>query len=177
MNIGEITNLVLALATLLLAIVTMISVIYIARQFRLTQQQAKGTFLMALDEQFDATNTMTRRMVTEPNFTPNGEEWIEVWRMMSVFERMSVMVDDRILDIALVDRLHGFRLLIIIGNDAIYQRLQSTGGEWQDFVHMCYLIADHRERLPDVNDADRKFIARVRTLNKHARKVANPFAF
>ena len=177
MSIPDIANLTLAAATLILAIATMISVVYIARQFHLTREQAKGTFLLALDEQFEATNLMARRILSEPNFTPNGDEWIGVWQMMSVFERMSIMVDDGILDVALVDRLHGFRLLILIGNDAVYQRLQSTGGEWRDFIHMCYLIADHRERLPDINDADRAFIARVRALNKHARRMSNPFAF
>src|SRR4051812_38822927 len=177
MSVTDIANLTLAAGTLILALATMISVVYIARQFNLTRQQAKGTFLLALDEQFEATNTMTRRMVTEPNFTPNGDEWIDVWRTMSVFERMSVMVDEGILDLALVDRLHGFRLLIIIGNDAIYQRLQATGGEWRDFIHMCYLIAAHREHSPDINDTDRAFIARVRSLDKHSRKVPNPFTF
>jgi len=177
MTVTDIANLTLAAGTLILALATMISVVYIARQFNLTRQQAKGTFLLALDEQFEATNPMARRILGEPNFAPNGDEWIGVWQMMSVFERMSVMVDDGILDIALVDRLHGFRLLVIIGNDAIYQRLQSTGGEWRDFIHMCYLIADHREHLPDINDADRAFIARVRKLDKHARRFYNPFAF
>ncbi len=176
MTIADIANLILAVATLILALATMISVVYIARQFNLTREQAKGTFLLALDEQFESTNVMLRRLVSEPQFTPNGDEWVEVWRLMSVFERMSVMVDDKILDIALVDRLHGFRLILIIGNDAVYQRLQSTGGEWRDFIHMCYLIAAHREKSPDINDGDRAFIARVRALDKHARRDANPFA-
>src|SRR5579871_1234156 len=175
MNISDIANLILAIATLILAIATMISVVYIARQFNLTREQAKGTFLLALDEQFEATNVMTRHLVNEPNFTPNSDEWIQIWQLMSVFERVSVMVDDKILDVALVDRLHGFRLQLIIGNDAVYQRLLPTGGEWRDFVHICYMIADHREHLSDINDADRAFIARVRRLDKHARRVGNPF--
>src|SRR6185369_11001261 len=104
MSIPDIANLTLAAATLILAIATMISVFYIARQFNLTRQQAKGTFLLALDEQFEATNPMARRILGEPNFTPNGDEWISVWQMMSVFERMSIMIDDGILDIAMVDR-------------------------------------------------------------------------
>src|SRR5579871_395638 len=173
MNISDIANLILAIATLILAIATMISVVYIARQFNLTREQAKGTFLLALDEQFKETNSIARRVISEPNFTPNRDEWLQIIQMMGVFERMSVMVDDGILDLALVDRLHGFRLLILLSNDAVYQSLQSMGGEWRDFIHICYLIANHRERLPDVNDADRRFIARVRTLNKHGRRLDN----
>ncbi|HVU10499.1 MAG TPA: hypothetical protein VHD90_04440 [Phototrophicaceae bacterium] len=176
MTVTDIANLILAVATLILALATMISVIYIARQFNLTREQAKGTFLLALDDQFAGTNGVTRRLVSEPNFKPEGDEWMRIWQLMSVFERMSVMVDDKILDIALVDRLHGFRLIVIIANDAVYQRLQSTGGEWRDFVHMCYLIAANREKSPDINDADREFIRRVRALDKHARRVDNPFA-
>src|SRR5215475_5142663 len=158
MSITDIANLILAVATLILALATMISVVYIARQFNLTREQAKGTFLLALDEQFQATYAIGLRMLGEPNFVPQGDEWIDIWRTMSVFERMSVMVDDGILDVALVDRLHGFRLLSILANDAIYQRLQSTGGEWRDFIHMCYLIAAHREHSADINDTDRDFI-------------------
>ena len=176
MTIADIANLILAIATLILALATMISVVYIARQFNLTREQAKGTFLLALDQQFDATNEVTRKLVSEPHFNPNSEELIRIWQLMSVFERISVMVDDHILDVALVDRLHGFRLQLIIGNDAIYQRLQSTGGEWRDFVHICYLIAASREKSPDINDTDRAFITRVRALDKHARRVDNPFA-
>src|SRR5690349_11633163 len=103
MSVTDIANLTLAAGTLILALATMISVVYIARQFNLTRQQAKGTFLLALDEQFEATNPIARRLVGEPNFTPNGDEWIDVWRTMSVFERMSIMVDDGILDVAMVD--------------------------------------------------------------------------
>jgi len=41
-------------------------------------------------------------------FKPEGLEWGKIWRFMSIFERINIMVEDRILDIALVDRLYGF---------------------------------------------------------------------
>ncbi|MEO8394223.1 MAG: hypothetical protein ABI700_14630 [Chloroflexota bacterium] len=96
---------------------------------------------------------------------------------MSVFERMNIMVEDKILDVALVDRLYGFRLIGIIANDAIYDRLKSTGGEWQDFINLCYRVSEHREQSGNVVDVDKAFIERVRNINKQARKLSNPFSF
>src|SRR5215216_7423114 len=114
------------IATLVLAIATTTSLIYISRQVNVTRQQTKGQFLLALDDQFARTDSLTIRMVNESNFVPTSAEWPDILRMMSVFERINVMVDDNILDVALVDRLYGFRLMNVIANNVIYERLKST---------------------------------------------------
>ena len=76
-----------------------------------------------------------------------------------------------------MDRLHGFRLLSIIANDAIYERLQSTGAEWQDFIDLCYAIADHRQHQVGGSGSDKAFIERVHKLSKQTRRIGNPFSF
>ena len=89
-----------------------VGVVTIPLMIRVGYRQDKGQFLLALDEQFERVNTITVRLSREPQFAPNGDEWVEVWRLMSVFERINVMVEDGILDVALVDRLYGVRLVI-----------------------------------------------------------------
>jgi hypothetical protein len=164
------------LATFMLVIATVGSLIYVARQVSVTRRQTKGEFLLALDAQFEKFNEITVRLLNEEEFTPQGNEWPAVWGMMSVFERINIMVEDKILDIGLVDRLHGFRLRGLIANDAIYQRLAATGAEWQDFIDLCYALADHRQKVGDLA-RDKPFIDQVRKLNKQTRKLGNPFNF
>ena len=164
------------IATVILALATTISLIYIGRQVRVTRQQTKGEFLLALDAQFEKTNDITRRLVTEKDFKPVGDEWPQVWQLMSVFERMNIMMEDKILDVEIIDRLHGFRLTRIIANDTIYERLKLTGAEWQDFIDLCYAIADSRARK-SAKGQDVGFVERVRKLSKEARILKNPFDF
>ncbi len=169
MTIGDIASLIVALATTG-------SLIYISRQVSVSRLQAKGQFLLALDAQFEKFNNITVRLVNEQGFTPVGGDWPEIWGLMSAFERINIMVEDNILDVGLVDRLHGFRLLHIIANDSIYERLEATGAEWQDFIDLCYAIADHRGK-GDVNATNKAFIKRVSKLNKDSRTIRNPFQF
>ena len=168
MTIGDIANMIIALATTG-------SLIYIARQSNVVRLQAKGQFLLALDGQFEKYNEMTMRLVTEKDFIPQGVEWIQIWGVMSVFERINIMVEDKILDVAMVDRLHGFRLFLIIANDAVFKRLQGAGSEWQDFIDLCYAVAEHR-RAADMTPAEKSFYLRVQQLTKTTRST-NPFGF
>jgi hypothetical protein len=162
-------------ATLIIAIATTASLLYISRQTNVTRQQTKGQFLLALDEQIEKSRPIAGRIVNEPSFAPVGEEWIKVWQLMSIFERMNIMVEDKILDIGLVDRLWGFLLVSIIANDEIFKRLEATGAEWQDFIDICYCVADNRQRRNDEYDAP--FIKRVHKLNKQTRRLTNPFRY
>jgi hypothetical protein len=168
MNISDLANLILALSTT-------ISLIYISRQVNVNRQQAKGQFLLALDAQFEKFNPITKRLVNEPGFKPEKKDWYDIVGLMSVFERISIMVDDKILDAGLVDRLHGFRLVLLLSNDAIYHHVRDAGAEWQDFIDLCYKIADLRAQLG--HPTDNQFIERVHTLSKETRVTDRPFEF
>ena len=163
------------IASMIVALATTGSLLYISRQVNVTRQQAKGQFLLALDDQFEKFNGMTFRMVSEKDFTPEGKDWAQIFGLMSVFERINIMVEDQILDVPLVDRLHGFRLMSLIANDAIFHRVQSAGVEWQDFIDLCYAIADHRHSTR-TSEANKAFRARVYQLSKTTQSK-NPFGF
>jgi hypothetical protein len=163
------------IATVLYAMMTLASLIYVARQITTTRQQTRGQFLLALDDQFEKTNPISMRLLEEPQFIPHDTEWIDVWRLMSVFERINIMVEDKMLGIDLVYRLHGFRLLKVIENDAIFARVQAAGADWQDFIDICYKVADYRMRT-DATGRDRAFIERVHRLNKDTSASDDPFS-
>src|SRR5689334_763003 len=126
------------IATVVLAISTIVSLIYIGRQVRVTRQQTKGEFLLALDGLIDRSRSIAIRVLNEQDYKPVGDEWLQIWQLMSVFERINIMLDDRILDIRIIDRLYGFALRAIIANDAIFERVKLSGAEWQDFIELCY---------------------------------------
>jgi hypothetical protein len=162
------------LSALILAITTTISLIYIARQLAVTRRQTKGEFLLALDEQFEKVRDILVKVVGEPQFEPEGKDWPRVWALMSVFERISIMVEDGIIEVGIVDRLYGYVMLRLIGNDPVFERLKATGADWQDFVALCFRLA--RRRAQSKHPHDQSFADRVHQLSKETR-TANPFSF
>jgi hypothetical protein len=162
------------LSALVLAVATTISLIYISRQLAVTRRQTKGEFLLALDDQFEKVRDILLKVVGDPTFQPDGKDWPRVWALMSVFERVSIMVEDGIIDVGIVDRLYGYVMLRLLGNDAVFERLKATGADWQDFVELCYRLA--RRRARSKHPHDRSFADRVHQLSKDTR-TANPFSF
>jgi hypothetical protein len=164
------------MSSIALAIAGVGSLLYISRQVNVARQQAKGQFLLTLDGYFEKLNEITARLLNEEDYKPVGRGWGEIWQLMSLYERINIMVEDKIIDIAIVDRLYGFRLLAIVANDAIFQRVQSMGAEWQDFIDLCHAVAKHRRRKnPSPNDA--VFFERVQSLDKQLRAPGNPWKF
>jgi hypothetical protein len=164
------------MASIALAIAGVGSLLYISRQVNVARQQTKGQFLLALDEQFEKATEITIRLLNEPGFKPVGVAWGEVWKVMSIYERINIMVEDKIIDIGIVDRLYGFRLMAIIANDDIYQRVQAMGAEWQDFIDLCRAVVRHRRRKKPA-PTDALFFERVRSLDKELRASENPWRF
>lgn len=151
-------------ASLMVALATAGSLIYISRQVNVTRLQAKGQFLLALDDQFKEFNRVTVALInTSQPFSPQSSDWREIFSYMSVFERINIMVEDKILDVALVDRLYGSRLMTLLRNDDIYQMVATSGAEWQDFIHLCRLIAERRRQV-HIADYDQAFIDRASKL-------------
>jgi hypothetical protein len=46
-------------------------------------------------------------------------------------------------DLALVERVYGFRVVALIKNDAIYERILEMGAEWRDFIGLCKKLAKY----------------------------------
>jgi len=164
------------MASIALAFAGVGSLLYISRQVNVARQQTKGQFLLALDGHFEKLNEITARLLNEEDYKPVGKGWGEIWQLMSVYERINIMVEDKIIDIAIVDRLYGFRLLAIVANDEIFRRVQSMGAEWQDFIDLCHAVARHRRRK-NLSPNNAKFFERVQSLDKQSRTSENPWRF
>ena len=137
------------IASVILAVATTVSLLYVARQVNVARRQTRGQFLLALDDLFTRSRPVLQKLIAEPQFVPVGKEW--------------------------PDRLHGFMPLRLMANDAIYQRLLSTGAEWRDFIDLCRLVAKHR-RTKTVGPRHAVFLQRVDTLDKDA-EMDDPWQF
>lgn len=113
-----------SIATISYSFAGVISLLYISRQVAIARNQAKGQFLLTLDDRLDKSTEITLRLFNDKNFEPVGEEWGEIWLLMNTYERMNIMVEDKIMDIDMVERVYGFRVVALIQNDAIYRRIQ-----------------------------------------------------
>jgi hypothetical protein len=165
-----------SIASIAYAATGIISLLYISRQVAITRHQAKGQFLLALDEQLEKSSDTTLRLFNEQNFEPTGKEWGEIWLLMNIYERINIIVEDRILDIDMVERIYGFRVIAIILNDAIYQRIQEMGAEWHDFIDLCNKLARHYSQGKH-KYGNELFCERVKKLDKHSERLANPWKF
>jgi hypothetical protein len=125
-----------SIATIAYSATGIVSLFYIARQVALARNQAKGQFLLALDDRLEKSTKLILRLFNDQNFTPLGQEWGEVWLLMNTCERMNIMIEDRILDLDIDERTYGFRVALI-QNDAIYTRILELGAECQDFINLC----------------------------------------
>ena len=136
----------------------------------------RSEFLLALDDQFEKVRDILVKVVGDVSFVPEGKDWPRVWALMSVFERISIMVRGRGHHRRRHrrSRLYGYVMLRLIGNDGVFDRLKTTGAEWQDFVELCYRLA--RRRARSQHPHDRSFAERVHQLSKDTR-TANPFSF
>jgi hypothetical protein len=160
MTIGDTANIVMAIATV-------VSVFYIARQISDTRKQAKGQFLLHLDERMESYKDVHRRLVEAPqSFNPETDKdvkWQDVWSYVGFFERIYVMVDDEILNISLVDRLYGYRIYRIILNDAIYDEIAKYYMNWQDFICICKALIAYKQQT-SMDGIDIYFKERVDSL-------------
>lgn len=135
-----------SIAIIAYSLTGVVSLLYISRQVAIARNQAKGQFLLTLDDRLEKSSEITLRLFNDKNFEPVGKEWGEIWLLMNTYERMNIMVEDKILDIDMVERVYGFRVVAMIQNDVIYRRIQEMGAEWNDFINLCKKLARHNSR-------------------------------
>ena len=115
------------IATIIGLVLIAIGLIYTGYQIHGSKTAARGEFLLHLDEMFQQHNE------THTRLRPGGlwgdgktgpasvEEWVAVERYMGLFERINILVEDKIIDIDTVDRLYGYRVINISRNKIIQQ--------------------------------------------------------
>ena len=132
-------------------VLTALGLIYTGYQIREAKKVARGEFLLHLDEMFK------QHYQTHIRLRPGGdwgngktgpinlEEWVAVEQYMGLFERINVLVEDRIIDIDTIDRLYGYRVINILGNEIIkHSKLEIESESWQHFIKLGNAIKNIR---------------------------------
>jgi hypothetical protein len=68
---------------------------------------------------------------------------------MGLFERVAVMIEDRVVDLEGFDDLYGYLLVNIIGNASIREvKLESNvAAYWQRFIRLCEAVQKNGRRF------------------------------
>ena len=83
------------------------------------------------------------------DWKPSPEEWPAIEAYMGVFERIQVLIDERVLTLRTVDRLYSYRVLNIVSNDHIRaEKLVEKEQFWPDFCKLWHGL----ERCPLWNE-------------------------
>jgi hypothetical protein len=135
------------------------------------QRASQAQFLLALDDAFRQ-HDPTHRKFRPPQAglaqgDPDGvvglwhgarargpstaEEWADVEAYMGLFERVNAMIDRGLLDVDMVQRLHGYRISNIVSNPRVVeQKLLRLAGGWQDFLALARRLKRWPSALEDV---------------------------
>jgi len=136
-----------AIATAVGIILTGVGLIFTGMQVRDARRIAQGEFLLRLDELFRTHHAVHVRLRPGGEWTGSEKgpqspaEWAEVEAYMGLFERINLLIERKIVDKEIIDRLYGYRIRNIVANDAIRQaKLVSARASWRDFVNLCELL-------------------------------------
>jgi hypothetical protein len=142
-------------ATVVGLIMTGIGLIYAGIQLRAAKKIARGEFLLRLDEMFQQHLEVHTRLRPGGVWAVQGkgpsslEDWVAVEKYMGLFERIKVLIDDGIVDLATIDRLYGYRVFNIVANEVI--RKAKLEGEtrkyWQDFIGLHQSLEKRRRKF------------------------------
>jgi hypothetical protein len=160
------TNDPTAIGTLVTGIVTAFgvagaigTVLYARKQLLIAQKTAYGDFLLRLDEAFVRHKVVHVKLrfgdkypkVVRPFEFP--KDWPAIESYMGLFERIQVLVEEKIIDIDVVDRLYGYRLFNIVANPVIYrEKLVKIADGWRDFIKLWLALQKQRDETSSTEE-------------------------
>lgn len=146
-------------------------------QLEVGQKAARGDFLLRLDEAFryhQEVHVKLRFGGAYPEVVGALEfpkDWPAIESYMGLFERIQVLVEEKIIDIDVVDRLYGYRLFNIVNNPIIHQvKLVELGDGWIDFIKLWKALAD-LESNTDKKQPDIKVLNHLNKASKQKREI------
>jgi hypothetical protein len=154
-----------SIATAVAAVAALVALIYARGQIKEAQKQlrhsraiAHGDFLLRLDEAFQRHATV--HMLLQPDFAwgsnkagpVSPEDWFLVTSYMGLFERVNFLIESEIEELAIIDKLYGYRVYNIVANNVIrVAKLENKeiARYWEGFIHLWLQLKSLR---PDWND-------------------------
>ena len=144
-----------ALAAILGLIGVIIGLVYADFQFRATKRSTQGNFLLQFDQMlqtYDKVHKLMRPIGDWRSGKKKIEEddWPDIERYMGIFERIKILIDDKFINLAVFDRLYGYRIDNILKTRQILnEKLIKRAYGWQDFIHLTNALYQDRINRKD----------------------------
>lgn len=124
--------------------VSLFTLLQVERQLRQDRSAVFGNFLLNLDQMMQSHQKTHLRLRPGGEGEESGkwpvtqEDWADVDAYMGLFERISVLIDKKVLDAETVNRLYGYRVENIVQNQEIREaKLDDEEDDWADFINLC----------------------------------------
>jgi len=131
------------------AMLTGVGLIYTGIQVKLSRKTTRSQFLLQLYQLMEQHNEVHARLTGLG--WPDGrqgpdtvQEWLQVGRLLGVFEYIQILVQDGLLDLDTVDELYSYRLFHVWKNEAIRQRHFADDRRWKGVVKLLNELQDRR---------------------------------
>jgi len=160
-----------SIATAVAAVAAVVALIYARGQINEAQKQlrhsraiAHGDFLLRLDEAFQRHTKV--HMLLQPDFEwgrnksgpASAEDWFLVTSYMGLFERVNFLIESEIEELAIIDRLYGYRVYNIVANDIIrITKLENKelARSWEGFIQLWLQLKSLRPNWNDYPKVER----------------------
>lgn len=168
--------------TLINTLVAAIGLYFVALELRRTRKTTKGEFLLHLDEILNSFDDVTQATF-EKSWIPSESisddketgtiSWARTNNYMGLFERIMLLIDDKILDLETFSRLYGYKVRYLILNEAAYNKLVEKGVGWVLLIRLAKNLADlRRDDITIQEDQWKEFFKRVDTLTQMHLKLS-----
>ena len=160
MTIIEVTEIAIASAAVVTAFITLGIAILTRATLKEARNNSYADILFRLDEAFLHYENVREKLAPggdwhrkkgDPTFPkgPNytlSEDLIAISSYMGLFERIQKLIDRRIIYINEVDQWYGDRLINIVINDKIKNRLEKKEEGWSDFIKLWIALQKQRKQ-------------------------------
>lgn len=136
-----------ALAEIIGSIVSMIGIIYISIQVRDTRRFTRSQVINELEKESrdhrKAFQIVTGSWRSEVTINPQDDDMYEIFECLGWFERMKIMLDQKVIDMQTVNELFGYRFFLLVNNRNVQEHILYPDSE--SFVTIFILHSDWRK--------------------------------
>jgi len=131
------------------AMLTGVGLIYTGIQVKLSRKTTRSQFLIQLYQLMEQHNEVHARLTglgwPDGREGPNSvQEWLQVGRVLGLFEYIQILVQDGLLDLDTVDELYSYRLFHLWRNELIRQKHFADDKNWKGVVKLLNELKDRR---------------------------------
>lgn len=133
------------LVTAIGSVAAVVGIVFVWLQVRASRRVAQGEFILRLGELLNRYEATSRALV-QKQWKPDddGISLVDMVRYMEVFDQMKILIDYKMIEPAIFQRLFGYRLYFVVMNDYLYQtQLVENAQWWPDTIALSKLTAKY----------------------------------